>query len=221
MLNGDVRVVQDIATEFIKTVTSAITGADRVTLALSGGSSAKICYPRLANAQLPILWPMITLIQADERFAPWTDERSNGKLIDECFMNRLPELQPTFIRFDSQMGVERYDMLISRYLPIDIVHLGVGPDGHIASLFPNSPGLEVVDHNVCVNEDPQGINSLPRMTLTLPAINNARHVVITAFGESKSEVIGRLARNELLPANMVTNANTTWIIDPAAAAELT
>jgi 6-phosphogluconolactonase len=103
---------------------------------------------------------------------------------------------------------------------IDLIHLGLGPDGHTASLFPNAPTLDA-DPGVLVlaTEDPNGRNPHPRLTLTLPAINSARLAVFTVAGASKAEAVGRLSRGEDLPAARVHAGRTVWLVDGPARAD--
>ena len=103
---------------------------------------------------------------------------------------------------------------------IDLIHLGLGPDGHTASLFAGTPSLEAGPGELVVaTEDPAGQNRHPRLTLTLPAINSARLAVFTVAGASKAEALGRVARGEDLPAGRVHAGRTVWLVDGAARAD--
>ena len=100
---------------------------------------------------------------------------------------------------------------------IDLIHLGMGPDGHTASLFPGAPTLDAGPGVlVLATEDPNGVNPHPRLTLTLPAINSARVAVFTVAGSSKAPAVARLLRGEDLPAARVHAGHTVWLVDGPA-----
>ncbi len=103
---------------------------------------------------------------------------------------------------------------------IDLIHLGMGPDGHTASLFPGASTLEAPPGElVAATEDPNGVNPHPRLTLTLPAINSARLAVVTVAGASKAEAVARLVRGDDIPAARVHAGRMLWLVDgPARAA---
>jgi 6-phosphogluconolactonase/glucosamine-6-phosphate isomerase/deaminase len=103
---------------------------------------------------------------------------------------------------------------------IDVVHLGMGPDGHTASLFPGSPTLEAPPGElVAATEDPNGVNPHPRLTLTLPVINSARLAVFTVAGASKADAVAALVRGDDIPAARVHAGRMLWLVDgPAHAA---
>ncbi|HEX3334078.1 MAG TPA: 6-phosphogluconolactonase, partial [Acidimicrobiales bacterium] len=100
---------------------------------------------------------------------------------------------------------------------IDLIHLGMGPDGHTASLFPGAPTLDAEPGElVAATEDPNGVNPHPRLTLTLPAINSARLAVFTVAGDSKAQAVARLVRGDDLPAARVHAGRTLWLVDGPA-----
>src|SRR5690606_7446380 len=102
---------------------------------------------------------------------------------------------------------------------LDIIHLGMGADGHVASLFPGSPGLDADPGRLVVmNEDPSGRNPFPRMTLTLAGIARANLVLVTVRGEEKAEAMARVkAGDPTCPGSLVNADRVIWIVDPAAA----
>jgi 6-phosphogluconolactonase/glucosamine-6-phosphate isomerase/deaminase len=103
---------------------------------------------------------------------------------------------------------------------IDLIHLGLGPDGHTASLFSGTPSLDAAPGRlVLVTEDPTGSNPFPRLTLTLPAINSARLAVFTVAGEEKADALARIVRGEDLPAGRVHAGHTVWLADAGARAD--
>jgi 6-phosphogluconolactonase/glucosamine-6-phosphate isomerase/deaminase len=100
---------------------------------------------------------------------------------------------------------------------IDLIHLGLGPDGHTASLFPGADSLDAGPGDlVLATEDPTGVNPYPRLTLTLPAINSARLAVFTVDGADKADAVARLRRGDDIPASRVHAGKTVWLVDRAA-----
>jgi 6-phosphogluconolactonase/glucosamine-6-phosphate isomerase/deaminase len=100
---------------------------------------------------------------------------------------------------------------------IDLIHLGMGPDGHTASLFPGAPTLDAGPGELVVStEDPNGRNPHPRLSLTLPAINSARLAVFTVAGAGKAEAVAALLRGDDMPAARVHAGRTVWLVDAAA-----
>ncbi len=103
---------------------------------------------------------------------------------------------------------------------IDLIHLGLGPDGHTASLFPGAASLDAGPGDLVVaTEDPNGVNPHPRLTVTLPAINSARLAVFTVEGAAKADAIARLRRGDDIPASRVHAGTTVWLVDRAASGD--
>ncbi len=182
-------------------------------LALSGGKTPRPMYEALADADLP--WEATPLYQVDERVAPAGDPDRN---LTHIVLALPPALQQS-IR-PMPVGEDDLDAAAARYgaeLPerIDVIHLGIGPDGHTASLVPGDPVLEVDDRAVAMTAgEYQGRR---RMTLTYPAIAAARQVVWLVAGEDKREALGRMRRaDESIPAGRVRAAQATLIADAAA-----
>jgi 6-phosphogluconolactonase len=102
---------------------------------------------------------------------------------------------------------------------IDVIHLGMGPDGHTASLFPGAATLAAGPGElVAATEDPNGVNPHPRYTLTLPAINSARLAVFTVSGASKADAVAALERGDDIPAARVHAGRVLWLVDGPACA---
>ena len=111
-----------------------------------------------------------------------------------------------------------YDRLVAELAPIDLVHLGLGPDAHTASLFPGSPALDApADRLVVPNADPLGNNPHPRLTLTFAGIARGRHVVVTVEGEEKREALARVRSGEDVPAARADGPAVVWLTDRDAA----
>ena len=114
---------------------------------------------------------------------------------------------------------DHYEELTRRYIQDAVVHLGIGPDGHIASLFPNSEALESTRY-VDINFDRSGTNKHRRTTLTFESIMKARQVVVVASGERKAEIIRKVLSSNDLPASRLLTRDTTWLLDKEAARDI-
>jgi len=165
-------------------------------------------------------WGRVTVLFGDERCVPLDHKDSNYRLGREAFLERLGAVNANYpMRCDE--GPDPYQLRIGELGRFDVVHLGLGPDGHTASLFPGSPALKADPGRLVVmNEDPTGLNPYPRMTLTFAGIARARLVLVTVSGESKAEALARVVRGDDVPAGRVTGEQVLWLADPAAASAL-
>jgi 6-phosphogluconolactonase len=133
----------------------------------------------------------------------------------------LDELDPSWVHSLRHSGdtideaAAGYDALLRDYGPIDLIHLGLGPDGHTASLFPGSPALDEHDRLVVPNAD--DTHPHPRLTFTYPAIARRHTVVFTVAGEGKREAFARVRAGDDVPAARVEADRILWLVDPAAA----
>ena len=216
----------------------AVGARGRASLALSGGSTPIPLYRRLAPAlvQGP-LRAELHLFWADERFVPPTSELSNYRTARESLFpgDPLPRGNvhpiPTTEAPTPEASAERYEAELRRVFAdgdatFDVALLGVGPDGHTASLFPKAPALLEKDHWVrAVPLAPQPPH-VPRVTLTLPALSLTRRVVVLATGEEKRSAVAAafdpdLSDADRPPAGRVHGRESTeWFVDRAAAAGL-
>jgi len=217
---GEVEVVDDVPGRFAARVIDAF--IDRVdatfSLAVSGGGTARRCYERLAvEGAEAIDWWAVDLFWSDERCVPPDSPDANEQLVREALLERVGaanEVHP--MRCDD--GPEPYQLKISALPAIDVIHLGMGPDGHTASLFPGSPALEAdAGRLVVMNEDPVGSNRHRRMTFTFSAIARAKLVIITIEGAEKREAFARVRAGDDLPVARVRAPQVLWLVDPAAA----
>ena len=174
------------------------------------------CYETLSRQALD--WSLIDLYLGDERCVPADDPDSNQRMIREVLIEPIPD--PPTLHAPDCSNPESYGSLISAVGRPDVVHLGLGPDGHTASLFPKSSALDVTDELFVRNVDPSGRNPHDRLTLTYPAIGMARLVVFTVSGESKREAFGALLAGEDLPAARVRAEEVLWLVDRDAAGDL-
>jgi 6-phosphogluconolactonase len=222
-MQGEMVIVDDVPGEFAERVIEAFHRRphDGFSLALSGGSTARRCYERLAeDAGSQIDWWKVDIYWGDERCVPLDHEDSNYRLGREALLEQLGAVNANY-PMRCEDGADPYQLRLGELGRIDVVHLGLGPDGHIASLFPESPALDADPGRLVVmNEDPSGRNPHPRMTLTFAGIARARLVLFTVSGEEKREALARVAAGEELPASRATAEKVLWIVDPAAAGDL-
>jgi 6-phosphogluconolactonase len=216
--------VDDVPRAFSDAVREAFAArpGPRFALVLSGGPTAQECYERLATFE-GIDWGVVDVYVGDERVVPPDDEDANQHLIKEALLDRVGPVgsfspMPTLGPVDE--CVAAYQRTMSDLVTgpgIDLVHLGMGPDGHTASLFPGAATLDAAPGVlVMATEDPNGVNPHPRLTLTLPAINSARTAVFTVAGASKATAVAALVRGDDLPAARVHAGRTLWLVDAAA-----
>jgi 6-phosphogluconolactonase len=220
---GELVVVDDVPGEFAERVIEAFHRRpnDGFSMALSGGETARRCYERLADdAGNQIDWWKVDIYWGDERCVPLDDKDSNYRLGREALLERLGAVNANYpMRCDE--GPDPYQLRLGELGRIDVVHLGMGPDGHTASLFPRSPALDADPGRLVVmNHDPSSNNPHPRMTLTFTGIARARLVLLTGAGASKCEALARVAAGEDLPAARVRADKVLWIVDPEAAGDL-
>jgi len=215
---GEVEIVEDVPRAFAARVIDAFIDRPDATfsLAVSGGGTARRCYQRLAlDGAEAIDWWAVDLFWGDERCVDPDSDASNERLVREALLERVGaanEVHP--MRCDE--GPEAYQLKLSALPAIDVVHLGMGPDGHTASLFPDSPALDAdAGRLVVMNADPSGRNPHERMTFTFSAIARARLVLITVEGEEKREVFARVQAGEDLPVNRIRAPRVTWLVDAA------
>jgi 6-phosphogluconolactonase len=219
---GTVDIVSDVAEAFAETVLAAYTGRDgpRFVLVLSGGPTARRCYQRLAQrAVRRIDWSLVDIYMGDERCVAPDDPDANQRLVREALIDAVGKVG-SFRAMSCEEGPEAYQRVISDVVAFDVVHLGLGPDGHTASLFPGSPALDAPPGRlVMCSTDPDGRNRHERMTLTLEALALAHLVVFTVSGESKRDAFAALSSGADLPAARVRARQVVWLVDREAAGQ--
>jgi 6-phosphogluconolactonase len=229
-VNGVVQVVESVPDALARVVAGSLGQATAAgfSLFLSGGSTAEACYRRLAalsapgsGATIPVDWTAVDVYLGDERCVPPDHADSNHRMIAEVLLGPVGPVRsdhPMYRSGPPEAAAAAYQRLVDALGPLDLIHLGMGPDGHCASLFPGSVALEVDDPGVLVmaNRDPNANNAHDRITLTLPAIARARLVVFTVSGASKRSAFGRIVAGDDLPAARATADRVLWLVDPAA-----
>ncbi len=194
-------------------------------MAVSGGRTPWQMLRALADESVP--WEHIEVFQVDERVAPTGDADRNLTHLIASLLNHAPlrpdQIHPMLVeRSDLEVAAKEYAKLLERFVGqpprLDMVHLGLGPDGHTASLIPGDAVLDVVDADVSITGTYQGRR---RMTLTYPILNRARRILWLATGAEKQEMLGRLMRGDpSIPAGRVARNQALVLADIEAAGEL-
>ena len=223
-MNGTLVVVDDVPGEFAGRVIDAFLHRpnENFSLALSGGGTARHCYERLATyGSTQIDWWKVDVYWGDERCVPLDDPDSNYRLAREALLDRVGAANATY-PMRCEEGPDPYQLRVGELGRFDIIHLGLGPDGHTASLFPESAALQADPGRLVVmNDDPLDRNPHPRMTLTYAGLARARLILVTVVGEEKREALARVAAGDpTAPASLVDAEEVVWLADPAAAGEL-
>jgi 6-phosphogluconolactonase len=190
----------------------AIADRGRFEFAVSGGRTPWAMFADLAG-KMP--WEKVTIYQVDERIAPDGDpERNLTQLQRALPPGGAADVRAMPVTFhDLEAAATDYaDSLPEAF---DLVHLGLGPDGHTASLIPGDPVLEVTDRDVALTGEYQGRR---RMTLTYPALDRARHILWLVTGDDKVDALARLrAGDESIPGGRVSTTHALVVADAAAA----
>jgi 6-phosphogluconolactonase len=223
-------VIASSPSALVEEMTSALVDALELTshapftLALSGGSTPRRFYEALAASAL-IDWSRLELFFGDERAVPPSHPESNYRMVKEVLLDQVGALAH---RMPAEEGdAAGYERLIRSRIPIqggsvpvfDLVLLGVGPDGHTASLFPGTAELEERERLVTMTAQPH--LGTRRMSITLPLINTARRVWVIAAGAEKAEILAQVKDQQgELPIQRVnpTGGEGVWWLDEAAAA---
>jgi 6-phosphogluconolactonase len=194
-----------------KAIAQALQEGSR-TLVLAGGTTPARCYELLAD--MAVEWGRVTVLFGDERCVPPDHPDSNYRMARQTLLDRVAPA--TVLRMPAELGpdegAEEYERTIKNLIPLDVVILGIGEDGHTASLFPNHPGLEAKGLVAGIRDSPKPPPE--RVTLTLETIQGARQVIILATGKGKAEAVA-LAKRQQVPSGMIAGAR--WLIDRAAA----
>lgn len=188
----------------------AVRRRGEASVAVSGGSSAPPMFAAVLGHEVP--WGRVTMWQVDERVAPDGDaDRNAGQLADlPCTVRLMPVTDK-----DLAAAARRYGASLPERF--DVVHLGLGDDGHTASWPPGDPVVDSDRHCEVIGE----FNGRRRMTLTPPVVNRARSRMVLTYGSVKAPVVERwLLRDPDLPIDRVRRSGTWAFIDPAAAADL-
>ena len=226
------------ADEVIRTANEAVTERGRFTIALSGGSTPKSLFHLLAtNARTTLPWDRMFFFWGDERHVPPTDPDSNYRMADEAMLSKVPVAAGNVFRMaaenpDAADVALAYEKTLRKFFQLapaevprfDLILLGMGPDGHTASLFPGTAALQEKSRLVVAN----WVNKLKtnRLSFTLPVLNAARCVTFLVSGTDKAGVLKTVLEEDVpgeqYPAKLVQpkDGKLIWLVDRAAASAL-
>lgn len=216
----------------------AVDERGRFTIALSGGSTPRSLYNLLAtNARASLPWDKMFFFFGDERHVPPSNKDSNFKMADEAMLSKLPIPKENIFRVpaenpDAAAAAEAYEQSLRKFFALepgqvpvfDLILLGLGPDGHTASLFPGTAALQEKSKLVVANRV-EKFDTF-RITFTLPLLNAARIITFLVSGTDKAPALESVlqgdASGEQYPAKLVhpTNGKLIWLVDRAAASGL-
>jgi 6-phosphogluconolactonase len=223
---------------FIAAATAAVAARGRFTVALSGGSTPEVLYRWLAAPEraAQVNWPRVEVFFGDERCVPPDDPASNYGTAREALLSRVPLPPGNVHRVLGELPPEEAASAYERELGgvfygeqprFDLILLGMGDDGHTASLFPGMSALQERGRWCVATAVPAYVKpSVPRVTLTFPALNAARNVAFLVTGQGKAarvaEALSQAGEGSLLPAAQVNPSSgaLTWLLDEHAAAQL-
>ena len=201
---------------------AAIAARGSFVMAVSGGRTPWLMLRALAHEDIP--WEGVHVVQVDERVAPAGDQDRNlthlrESLLEQACLHAEQIHAMPVEASDLCSAVARYAATLQQIAGsppvLDLVHLGLGPDGHTASLVPGDPVLQVTDADVALTAVYQGRR---RMTLTYPILNRSRRVLWLATGKDKAEMVARLyAGDTSIPAGRVQRDRALILADRAAA----
>ena len=223
---------------FAEQVRSAADARGAARIAISGGNTPKPVFKLLAGDEFrnTVPWDKLQLFWVDERCVPPTDKDSNYGMTKAAFLDAVPLKSENIFRMEGELDPEqaaaRYESVIRNTMRLegaelptfDLVALGMGDDGHTASLFPHTAGLHELGRIVIANHVPQ--KDTWRLTLTWPVINQARNVIFLIQGADKADVLHKVFLGdyepETYPSQLIRPANgrITLVLDKAAAAKL-
>ena len=208
----DERRVENVAVAFA----ALIAERNPSSIALSGGSTARQCYE--AAAELEYDWSETTFWFGDERFVSVNDPDSNEGMARATWLDRIPGRSiesMTGAGPTPALAAAHYDAQLRAAGGVDLMHLGLGPDGHTASLFPGSATVDVDDRWVVEAGDE--LHPHPRLTVTYPAIAASQLVVVTVAGAEKRDALARVrAGDRSAPAARIEANEVIWLVDDEA-----
>lgn len=218
-------VAREAATYIARQARKAVAERGKFVLALSGGKTPSSMLRALADEQVP--WDRVHVVQVDERIAPNGDPDRNLTHIRENLLEHAA-VRPEQVhampvdQAELEAGALAYAQMLQSIAGsppvLDLTHLGLGPDGHTASLIPTDPVLTVTDRDVALTRVYQNRR---RMTLTYPILNRSRQILWLVTGEDKAPMLIRLRHGDVsIPAGRIRQERALLLADRAAAAEI-
>jgi 6-phosphogluconolactonase len=231
-------VSRQAAERFVALANDAVNRANRFTVALAGGSTPERLYRLLASDAYrdAVPWASVYIFFGDERCVPPDDPESNYRMAKQSLLDHVPVLSEQVFRMegerDPQSAAVTYDAVLGdvfgltpgRVPQFDLILLGMGPDGHTASLFPHTDGLQVVERLVAANFVPK-FDSW-RLTLTYPVLDAAAQVLFLVGGAEKADAVQHVVEGPSDPAEYpaqgvrTPDGTVTFLLDAAAASKL-
>ncbi len=218
-------VAQRAAVVIAEEARKAVAARGRFVVAVSGGHTPWVMLRALATADVP--WPAIHIVQVDERVAPAGHADRNLTHLRESLLDHAPlpagQLHAMPVESaDLESAARQYAATLRDVAGsppvLDLVHLGLGPDGHTASLVPGDPVLDVNDADVAMTGNYQGRR---RMTLTYSMINRSRQILWVVTGDEKVNMLNRLLNgDEAIPAGRIRREQALVLADQAAAGQM-
>lgn len=221
------------ARDFAKKAADSIASSGRFAVALAGGSTPKAAYELLASEYTDeVDWSNVHVFFGDERSVPPEDDDSNYRMAREALLDHVPvgsvrrmkgELLPDEAAAQYEEELRKFFGTLGTPPEFDLIQLGIGDDGHTASLFPNTPALTVTDRWVAQNPVPK--LETVRITLTLPVINAAKAVSFLVAGEGKAEALKEILEGDAEPQDYPAKfvqlpGELIWMVDGAVAGRL-
>jgi 6-phosphogluconolactonase len=207
-------VAQYAADAVVKAAASAIADRGVFHWVLAGGTTPKRCYELLCEADID--WAKVHIWFGDERCLPIGNAERNDLMADETLLNHVPIPSAQIHRMDAELGselaAERYAMLLADAPEMDLVLLGIGEDGHTASLFPGNSALNDPRLAIPVYHSPKPPSE--RVSMGYAVLNDARRCLIMVAGKGKADAISRIRNGERLPVAQVSGSE--WLIDQDA-----
>lgn len=218
---------------FITLANKSIEDHGSFSVALSGGSTPKAIFQSLAHSShgAKVDWSRVFLFWSDERPVPPSNPDSNYRMAMDAGLKLLPIPADHIFRMEAESHIEENALAYEQLLrskcnrqPLDLITLGMGEDGHTASLFPNTEGLTVQGRLVIANFVPQ--KNCRRMTFTFEGIHTAKHICVYVIGSQKQHMLTQVLtgpqEEPLYPAQRIGTPShrALWIADQAAASEL-
>ncbi len=227
---------ETMAEMFTLIAEEAVGERGRFTVALTGGSSPQTLYNILRSEpyQNRVPWKNCHIFWGDERVVPFNDKRNNARMGFEKLLNHVPipagQIYRMNVEIAPEKAAEEYEIILNRHFGIykpafDLILLGMGADGHTASIFPGSEAVHERSRWVATGYNAE--QGTHRITFTAPLINKARHIFFAVFGSDKAETIRQVLEGDYnpvqLPVQLIKSEHgeITWFLDKESAKLLT